>query len=396
MATWPRRWWLSPRSMQYANQLAISLRHRDSSWSATAVTEVFAGGGSIRFGVVCHVDGLPGGVGGGLELIDWRRLDAGALLTISYVQHLNQWEVTIDAEDGTRFGHHVVRGRSSPPAGTWMLDLQGRESGLLMATQCDLRRVEIAAAPGAVEPASGGSDPAARLLGAGDFAAAAREYEGRSDAADRLRLAFALAMSGEVARGAAVLADLKRAATGSASIKFEFQGRAARRWEFVLARLMLLDETLCWKLCESGGLAEATEYGSLLARLAYQQHVDSGQTEWREGVAMLRRAVALSPKDPHAWYLLGFCRYKLGDFAAARTAMEQAVGLDPAIERDFEKQGGPAMFIARIAARQQRTAEVHEWLLKARAAGGNLDIARHDRLIGPMFEDARFLKEFGD
>jgi tetratricopeptide (TPR) repeat protein/predicted Ser/Thr protein kinase len=390
------RWWLTPRSMQYANQLSISLRHRDSAWSATAVTEVYAGGGSIRFGVVCHVDGLPGGTGGGLELIDWRRLDAGALLTISYVQHLNRWEVTIDAEDGTRFGHHVVPGRTSPPAGTWLLDIQGRERGLLMATQCDLRRVEIAAAPGAVALAAGGSDDASRLLSAGEFAAAAREYEGRSDAADRLRYAVALAMSGEVARGAAVLADLRRAATGSASMKFEFQGRAASRWELVLARLMLLDETLAWKLCESGALAEPREYGGLLARLAYQQHVDSGQTAWREAVAMLRRAVALSPKDPHAWYLLGFCRFKLGDFAASRAAMEQAAGLEPSIERDFEKQGGPALFIARIAARQQRTAEVHEWLLKAKAAGGNLDIARHDRLIGPMFEDERFLREFGD
>ncbi len=387
------RWWLQPRSMRYANQLDVVLRHRDSGWTVGANTEVHAGGGSVLFGARCRLEGQ--GAGGHLGAIAWSRLDGGALLTVAYVQHLNQWEVSIDAADGSRLGWHVIRGATSPPAGAYVLDFQGRGGPLLIATQCDLRRMEIASSPGAVAVKAGATDAAARALSSGDFAAAAKEYESRRDAREALRLAYALAMAGNVERAVSILSELKTAG-GAAEMKFEFQGRAATRWEASLVRLMHVDEALCWKLCALGGLAEPEEYGALLARAAYQQHVDSGQTGWREAVAMLRRAVALAPRDVHAWYMLGFCRYKLGEFDGARTAMEKAHGIDASIERDYAKQGGPAMFLARISARQERTAEVHAWLQKSRAAGGNLDIARHDRLIGKMFEDERFLREFGD
>jgi hypothetical protein len=85
--------------------------------------------------------------------------------------------------------------------------------------------------------------------------------------------------------------------------------------------------------------------------------------------------------------MLGYCRYRLGDLASARAAFEHAVAVDPEIERRYPKQGGPAILLVRIAARERNVAAAERWLAHAAAHGGNLDIARHDRALRELLGD---------
>jgi tetratricopeptide (TPR) repeat protein len=168
---------------------------------------------------------------------------------------------------------------------------------------------------------------------------------------------------------------------------FELERQRVTEWEAGLARLALLDEPLAAAVVDAGQLLPPRAWGVLLRRLAYQQHVDSGQTHWREGVIALRRATQLAPDDPHGWYALGYCRYRLGDLAAARDALERAVALDPELERSYPKQGGPAILLARIAAQDRDPEAAVRWLAHAARHRGNLDIARHDRALRALLGD---------
>jgi hypothetical protein len=113
-----------------------------------------------------------------------------------------------------------------------------------------------------------------------------------------------------------------------------------------------------------------------LAQIRHSHVVPVHEVGEQDGIA-LRHATALAPDDAHAWYALGYSRFWLGDLPAARAALERAVA-DPAIERRYPKQGGPAIFLARIAARERDPAATERWLAEAVRLGGNLDVARHD------------------
>jgi hypothetical protein len=85
--------------------------------------------------------------------------------------------------------------------------------------------------------------------------------------------------------------------------------------------------------------------------------------------------------------VLGYCLYRLGDLGAARGAFERAVALDPEIEWRYAKQGGPAIFLARIAAQERDAEAAARWLQHAARHSGNLDIARHDRALRTLLGD---------
>jgi Flp pilus assembly protein TadD len=104
---------------------------------------------------------------------------------------------------------------------------------------------------------------------------------------------------------------------------------------------------------------------------------------------MLRRATQFAPDDAHGWYLLGYCRYRLEDFAGARSSLETAFALDGDLEQRYPKQGGPAIFLARIAGRLHDAAAAERWIAQAARHGGNLDIVRHDHVLRELLGDRR-------
>lgn len=61
--------------------------------------------------------------------------------------------------------------------------------------------------------------------------------------------------------------------------------------------------------------------------------------------------------------------------------------MDPEIERRYAKQGGPAILLARIAARRRDATAIEHWLERAARHGGNLDIARRDRALRGLLGD---------
>jgi len=247
------------------------------------------------------------------------------------------------------------------------------------ASIVDLYRLEIRAAPGAlrlVAPTASNSprrcEPDIPPVGA----------------SSPVHRAFALAAKGRIDAAARELAAWRPAAIGRTyPLLFELDGHRVTEWEAGLARFALLDAGLASAVVETGGLLPRRAWGELLWRLAYQQYVDSGQTHWREGVVVLRHAIELVPDDARAWYVLGYCHYRLDDLRAARTAFERAVALDSTIERRFPKQGGPEILLARIAARERDPATATFWLERATHDGGNLDAARHDRALHELLGD---------
>jgi tetratricopeptide (TPR) repeat protein len=319
--------------------------------------------------------------------VDWDVFPERVRLTLSYVAHVAQWQIALYDLGGERLHRAMVRSASRPAAGRYVMRLTRPDDAYLSASMVDLYRFEIRAAPGAlrvVAPAA--SDPPPRC--ARDLAPAG--------ASSPLHRAFALASAGQIDAAAGVLAAWRRAAVTRSSPKsFELEAPRVSEWEAGLARLALLDEPLASGVIEAGHLVPRREWGVLLRRIAYQQYVDSGQTRWREGVIALRHATELAPDDPHGWYMLGYCRYRLGELAAARAAFERAVALDPAIERHYPKQGGPAILLARIAARERDAETAARWLDRAARHGGNLDIARHDRALRELLGD-RLARIVGD
>jgi tetratricopeptide (TPR) repeat protein len=377
------------RDLQYAKSFEIDLARDDGLWAGAGGIGGIGGGGLLQVHTYLRP---PPDRHAPAELVaplgvDWSVFPERVKLTLSYVAHVAQWEIALYDLGGKRLHHAIVRSASRPTAGRYVMRLTRPDDAYLSASMVDLYRFEIRAALGTlrvVAPAA--SDPPPRC--ARDLAPA-----GTSSPIHR---AFALASAGQIDAAADVLAAWRRAAVTRGYPKsFELGAPRVSEWEAGLARLALFDEPLVSGVIEAGHLVPRREWGVLLRRIAYQQYVDSGQTRWREGVSALRRATELAPDDPHGWYMLGYCRYRLGDLAAARAAFERAVALDPAVERHYPKQGGPAILLARIAARERDAETAAGWLDRAARSGGNLDIARHDRALRELLGD-RLAQIVGD
>ena len=369
------------RDVQYAKGFDIDLARDDGLWAVAGSIGGIGGGGELQLHTYLRPPPdrrMPAGLVVPVS-VDWSVFPERVRLTLSYVDHVAQWHIALHDLGGKRLHHAIVHSTSRPTAGHYVMRLLRSADAYLSASVVDLYRFEIRAAPGAVRvvpPAA--SDPQRRC---------ARDLAPGGDSSP-LQHAFALASAGQIDAAARVLAAWRPAAIASAYPRgFELDSYHLSEWEAGLARLALLDEPLASAVVEAGQLMPRRDWGVLLRRLAYQQYVDSGQTHWREGVISLRRATELAPDDPHGWYMLGYCHYRLGDLAAARTAFERAVALDPEIERRYPKQGGPAILLARIAARERDAAATVRWLEQAAQHGGNLDIARHDRAIRELFGD---------
>jgi tetratricopeptide (TPR) repeat protein len=365
------------RDVQYAKGLEIELARGDGLWAASGDIGGMGGGGELQ--VHTYLRAPPQDGAAPVERapppfsVDWSVFPERVRLTLSYVDHVAQWQIALDDLGGKRLHAAIIRSASRPAPGRYVMRLTAPDKWYFAASIVDLYRFEIRAAPGAlrvVPPAA--SDPPRRC--ARDLAP--------SGASNPLHRAFALASAGRIADAARQLAAWRPAAIARAYPRgFELDSYRLSEWEAGLARLALLDEALASAVVEAGSLMPRRAWGELLRRLAYQQHVDSGQTRWREGVIALRHATELAPDDPHGWYMLGYCNYRLGDLAPARSAFERAAALDPEIERRYAKQGGPAILLARIAARERDAAAATRWLDRATRHGGNLDIARHDRVL---------------
>ena len=388
--------------------LALGVDWDGSSFEASAVVALrdvqYAKGIAIEIapdgGPAAGGGGISGGGGGGvLSMVadlhapvevratpvptDWSVLPERLVLTLSYVAHAGQWQVALRDLGGQQLRHVIARAAGRPSPGRYTIRWRGHAGPYQAASIVDVYRIELRAAPGALRViAPAAADPPPRC--ARDLAPGlAPAGEGSP-----LHRAFALAAAGRIDDAARELSAWRPAASARPSARgFELDEHALTEWEAGLVRLALLDEALASAVVEAGRLMPPREWGVLLRRLIYQQHVDSGQTHWREAVVGLRRVTALAPDDPHAWYILGYCRYRLGDLAGARAAFERAGALDPAIERRYPKQGGPAIFLARVAGRERDAAAATRWLTETARLGGNLDIARHDRalrdLLGP-------------
>jgi tetratricopeptide (TPR) repeat protein len=311
--------------------------------------------------------------------VDWSVFPERVRVTLSYVAHVAQWQIALYDLGGKRLHHAIVRPASRPTAGHYVMRLLRSADAYLSASVVDLYRFEIRAAPGAlrvVPPAASAPSPQC-----------ARDLAPDVDSSP-LQHAFAVASAGRIDDAARELSAWRPSVIARMYARgFELDSYHVSEWEAGLARLALLDESLASAVVLAGHLMPRHAWGVLLRRLAYQQYVDSGQTRWREGVIALRHATELAPDDSHGWYMLGYCRYRLGDLVAARSALERAIAIDPAIERHYPKQGGPAILLARIAARERDAAAATRWLDQAARYGGNLDIARHDRALRELLGD---------
>jgi tetratricopeptide (TPR) repeat protein len=374
--------------LQYAKGLLIELARDDGLWTTAAGVAGLGGGGvlQLRTFVFGPPDRRAPARKSASPDLSWSMVPERVRLTLSYVEHVTQWQIALHDLDGKLLHRTIIRSASPPVAGRYLMRFIGADFSYLSASLIDLYRVEIRAAPGAlrvVSPAA--SDPPARC--ARDLVPAGTS--------NPLHRAFALATAGRLADAARELSAWRPTASRRPYRQgFELDAYHLSEWEAGLLRLALLDEPLASAIIETGKLLPRRAWGVLLRRLAYQQYVDSGQTRWREGVIALRRATELAPDDPDGWYMLGYCRYRLDDLAAARSSFERAVALDPEIERHYPKQGGPAILLARIAARQRDAAAATRWLEHAARHGGNLDIARHDRALRDLFGD-RLLQLLG-
>jgi tetratricopeptide (TPR) repeat protein len=369
------------RDVQYAKSFEIDLARDEGLWAGAGGIGGIGGGGLLQVHTYLR---SPPDRRAPAELVaplgvDWSVFPERVRMTLSYVADLAQWQIALHDLGGKRLHHAIVRSASRPAAGRYVMRLTRPDDAYLSASVVELYRFEIRAAPGAlrVVPAAA-SDPPQRC--ASDLAPAG--------ASSPLHRAFALASAGRIDDAAHELAAWRPSAIARAYPRgFELDSYHLSEWEAGLVRLALLDEPLTSAIVEAGHLMPRRAWGELLRRLAYQQYVDSGQTHWREGVLTLRHATELAPDDPHGWYMLGYCHYRLGDLTAARTAFERAVALDPEIERRYPKQGGPAILLARIAARERDAAAAARWLDQATRHGGNLDIARHDRTLRELLGD---------
>ncbi len=364
------------RDVQYAKRFDVELVRDDGRQTDAGGIGGEGGGGQLYLNA--HLTSAGRRVAN-LQEIDWSVVPERAVLTLSYVAHVGQWQVTLRDPRGGRLIQTTARPATRPTAGRYTLRWSSTGGPYLAASVVDVYRVELRAAPGAVRvvaPAAPAPPPRC-----------ARDLP-PPGASSPLHRAFALAAAGRIDDAARELAAWRPAASARPYPDlFELDEHRLTEWEAGLARFALLDEALASAVVEAGRLVPRRAWGVLLRRLAYQQHVDSGQTHWRRGVLALRRATELAPDDAHAWYMLGYCRYRLGDLAAARGAFERAVAVDPEIERRYPKQGGPAILLARIAARERDAAAAERWIAAASRHGGNLDIARHDRALRDLLGD---------
>jgi tetratricopeptide (TPR) repeat protein len=360
------------RDVQYAKSIDIDLARDDGQWAVAGEVGGLGGGGELQVHAYIRSPPdrrLPAGLVTPFN-VDWSVFPERVKVSLSYIDHIAQWQIAIHDLAGKRLHHAMVRATSRPIPGRYVIRMLCPTAQFLSASIIDLYRFEIRAAPGAlrvIPPAA--SDPPPRC--ARDLAPAS--------ASSPLHRAFALAAAGKIAAAARELAAWRPSASSRPYPDvFELDQYHVSEWEAGLARLALLDEPLASAIVETGKLMPRREWGVLLRRLAYQQDIDSGQTHWREGVLALRHAVAFAPDDPDAWYMLGYCHYRLGGLAAARSAFERAVELAPAIEGRYPKQGGPAILLALITAREHDAGAAARWLKHAARYGGNLDIARRD------------------
>jgi tetratricopeptide (TPR) repeat protein len=376
------------RDVQYSKGLRVGLSRDDGPPEAAGGLAGLGGGGVLELHTLLCIRGDRCSPQSRGHDVDWSVFPERVRLTLSYVAYLGQWQIALDDLAGHRLQRAVVRTARRPTAGRYLLQVTGHEdSWVLAATIVDLYRFEIRAAPGAVRVvAPTPSDPPRRC--ARDIAPAG--------ASSPVHRAFALAAAGKLDAAARELAAWRPAAIARPyPLLFELDSYTVSEWEAGLVRLALLDEGIASAVVEAGRLLPRRAWGELLRRLVYQQYVDSGQTHWREGELALHHAIELAPGDAHVWYVLGYCRYRLGDLAAARTAFEQAVALDPTIERRYPKQGGPEILLARIAAREHDAAAATRWLERAARDGGNLDVARHDRALRELLGE-RLPRILGD
>jgi tetratricopeptide (TPR) repeat protein len=403
---------LALRDVQYAKGLHIEIVRGDGRTISFGGVSGGGGGGQLSlYTELVAIDGVSTRPFTPLG-IDWSVFPERVALTLSYVDHVGQWQIALRDLAGKRVHQTILRATSRPAAGRYTIRVAGANKSYLAASVVDLYRVELRAAPGSLRTvARAAADPPPRCadgLDPTELRPAPRAKPVGSPPHDSLTLiepagashpvrrAYALATAGRIADAARELSAWRPSAIARMHPEgFELDEHRVSEWEAGLVRFALLDEALASAVVEAGALVPRREWGVLLRRLAYQQYVDSGQSHWRSGAIALRRATVFAPDDAHGWYMLGYCWYQLRDLGEARSALERAVALDPAIEQRFPKQGGPAILLARIAARERDAAAAMRWLADAARRGGNLDIARHDRALRELLGD-RLRQIIGD
>jgi len=367
------------RDIQYGKGFQIALSQGDQPWIGGGLRS--GGGGGNLFVQVFTVEGtlLNANRAGLPPRVDGSAFPERVRLTLSYVAAVHEWQVAVYDLAGKRLDYMRRRAVTPPAAGRYVIHLSSSPQPYFAASVVDLYRFELRAAPAALTIAAGDVAPAPPRC--------ARDLDALATSSPAHR-ALALASAGRIAEAARVLADWRGAAIASDSRwGFEFEAYKPTAWEAELVRLALLDEPLTSAVVAAGQLMSRRDWGVLLRRFAYQQFIDSGQTRWSEAIVMLRQALELAPDDAHGWYLLGYCRYRLDDFAAAQGSLERAFALDAELERRYPKQGGPAIFLARIAGRAHDLAAAERWIDQAARHGGNLDIVRHDRVLRDLLRD---------
>jgi tetratricopeptide (TPR) repeat protein len=366
------------RDVQYAKGFQIEIARDDGRPIGAGGVVGAGGGGVLSLHTELHTDG-GSSRSPAPSPTDWGVFPERVILTLSYVAHIGQWRIALHDLAGKRLDQSVVRVAGRYAAGRYVIRLASGPQPYLAASLIDLYRFELRAAPGSLSVVPRAtSDPPPRCL----------DGLTPAHASDPLHRAFALATAGRIADAARELSAWRRSALGRVHPQgFELDEHRVSEFEAGLVRFALLDDALASAVVEAGALMPRREWGVLLRRLAYQQHIDSGQTHWREGVIALQRATALAPDDAHGWYMLGYCWYQLRDLGAARRGLERSIELDPTIERRYAKQGGPALLLARIAAQQRDAATAARWLESAVRNGGNVDSARRDRALRDLLGD---------
>jgi len=367
------------RDIQYGKGFQIAVSQGDEPWTGGGIRGG-GGGGALFLGVYAASGAmLSAGRPAQTAAVDWSGFPERVRLALSYVAAVNEWQMAVYELSGKRLYYTRHHADAPPTPGRYLIHLSGGGGLYLAASIVDLYQFEIRAAPSALTVVDDSAPHAP--------ARCARDLDPMAASSPAQR-AFALASAGRIVDAARALADWRSIATAHAyPWGFEFDAYQATQWEAELVRLALLDEPLTSAVVEAGGLMARRDWGVLLRRLAYQQYVDSGQTHWREAIVMLRRATQFAPDDAHGWYLLGYCHYRLEDLADARRSLERAFALDADLEQRYPKQGGPAIFLARIAGRSRDVDAAAHWVDQAARHGGNLDIVRHDRVLRPLLGD---------
>lgn len=378
------------KDLQFSEAITLALRSADGSWKSEA-TLLGSGGGDFLV--------LRGFVGDAesSQPVDWVKFPPKVILSFSYLTGAGRIEMALTHPGGAMLHRWVGDVPKNPPTpGRFEFVLAGGDEIRPTSADLDLHRLEVWGAK-SFEKEEAPEDDASKAMVLEDFAQAAELLAGKTDAKSLLKRAWSRARCGDIA---AAQADFKayRNVAGSepSGLVFEFEDHAVTRWEAAVVRLMLENESLATDTF-TPDLIPPPRLWELTRRATYQKYIDSGQTHWRDAIPLLRYVIAKEKeKDAHAWYYTGYSWYKLGDLEQAKDAFEEAHNQNSRLERDYPKQGGPAMFLARIAAARKDRNETERWIRQAKAAGGNLDILRHHPPTRALLGEERLFELTGE